>query len=86
MKKFYLLFGISLMFQLSNAQIINIPDPAFKNYLVTQPCAALDEPYELMYCNQYIDTNGDGEIQLSEAQAVGALNINNSSITSDTGN
>ncbi|MGK0377724.1 MAG: hypothetical protein ACJA1Z_001535 [Patiriisocius sp.] len=40
----------------SFAQIVNIPDPEFKQRL-------------LNYSNPVIDTNGDGEIQVSEAEA-----------------
>ncbi len=53
MKK--LLFSF-LIFTFCNlhAQIVNIPDPIFKNYLVSKST---------------INTNGDGEIQVSEAVA-----------------
>ncbi len=51
----------------TKAQIVNIPDPAFKNILV----------------NYYptIDVNGDGEIQVSEAAAVTSLFISCASIS-----
>lgn len=54
MKKTYLLFvliGISIFIK---AQIVNIPDANFKEYLLG---------------NIYINTNGDNEIQVSEATA-----------------
>jgi len=41
----------------SFSQIVNIPDPNFKAHLVN-------------YTNPVIDTNGDGEIQVSEAETV----------------
>ncbi len=46
----------------ASAQIINFPDTAFKHALVA-------------YINPVIDTNGDGEIQVSEALAVTSLNV-----------
>ncbi|NUY82605.1 leucine-rich repeat domain-containing protein [Flavobacterium sp. MAH-1] len=42
------------------SQIVNIPDPNFKNLL-------------LEYYQPIIDTNGDGEIQVSEAQVITTL-------------
>ncbi|OUS02841.1 hypothetical protein A9Q86_01975 [Flavobacteriales bacterium 33_180_T64] len=50
---------------------VNIPDANFKNYLVS---------------NTAINTNGDTEIQCSEASAfTGIINVNNSSISDLTG-
>ena len=43
-----------LMSQISLAQIVNIPDPNFQSQLIQQG----------------VDTNGDGQIQVSEAEAV----------------
>ena len=48
------------------AQIINIPDPNFKNILV----------------NSVYDTNNDDEIDISEALNIYALDVTNSNITS----
>lgn len=53
----------------ASSQIVNIPDPNFKSKLI-----ALG-----------VDTNADGEIQLSEAQAVTSLNLNNSNISNAEG-
>lgn len=50
------------------AQIVNIPDPVFKNYLLGQPG---------------INTNGDGEIQNSEASAFNGTIIANGMGISD---
>src|SRR5690349_1351134 len=47
-----------LIASMASAQIVNIPDPAFKLFLITEPG---------------IDANGDGEIQLSEALAVDTI-------------
>src|SRR5688572_19068690 len=55
-----------------SAQIVNIPDANFKNALLNH--------------NPVIDTNGDGEIQVSEAVAVmGVLNVAVSEINDLTG-
>ncbi len=51
------------------AQIVNIPDPFFKSALI----------------NEGVDTNGDGEIQISEAKAVKMLYIGFYSINSIEG-
>jgi len=48
----------------ASAQIVNIPDPDFKNYLLNYSPA--------------IDINHDGEIQVSEALAISNLNISGS--------
>ncbi|PRX13439.1 DUF7619 domain-containing protein [Nonlabens ulvanivorans] len=55
-------------------QIINIPDPAFKNFLRTELLIDTDFNGTL---DQDVDLNNDGEIELSEAWQVKALNINN---------
>src|SRR5690606_31934061 len=55
----------------ASAQIVNIPDANFKNALLNY-----DPP---------IDTNGDGEIQVSEAEAVSVLNLYNKNISDLTG-
>ena len=59
---------------LVNAQNINIPDPILKEYLVTRLAAANDPTgiYDIR-----VDANGDGEIQISEAEAIIALRIRN---------
>lgn len=76
MKNFILFLFSFLFLQVSQAQVVNIPDAAFKNYLINQ-----HQPV--------IDTNGDGEIQTSEAEAMNELNIvfsnNNTSIQNLTG-
>ncbi len=56
-------FLLLLFISTVNAQIVNIPDPQFKNAL-------------LNHTNGIIDTNGDGEIQVSEAQSyTGTLDV-----------
>jgi hypothetical protein len=60
MKKFYFLLFLAFSF-IANAQIVNIPDYEFKNFLLNH--------------NPVIDTNNDNEIQVSEALAyTGSLN------------
>lgn len=55
MKKIVFLFGVlAVTTGFIKAQIVNIPDPNFKAYLVGNP---------------YINTNNDTEIQVSEAEA-----------------
>ena len=55
----------------ASAQIVNIPDANFKNALLNY--------------NPPIDTNGDGEIQFSEAEAVSVLNVSFENISDLTG-
>ncbi|MFT3909214.1 MAG: hypothetical protein QM737_07270 [Ferruginibacter sp.] len=59
MKNFLTLVCIFIC-SITSAQIVNIPDPHFKNWLVT---------------NSGINTNSDNEIQLSEALAVTSINV-----------
>ncbi|MCH7535027.1 MAG: T9SS type A sorting domain-containing protein [Bacteroidetes bacterium] len=70
MKKLILLFLLFLPL-LSTAQVVNIPDANFKAYLVG---------------NNFINTNGDGEIQVSEASVfTGQIFCANSGISDLTG-
>ncbi|WP_372473503.1 hypothetical protein AB4865_11845 [Capnocytophaga sp. ARDL2] len=55
MKKILFLVAAMGFATTSSAQIVNIPDFAFKQRLLDH--------------NPVIDTNGDGEIQVSEAEA-----------------
>lgn len=68
MKKYLLLtFSITVFWATgSHAQIVNIPDANFKAALLSQV--------------PDIDMNGDGEIQLTEAQSTSTLNISNRGI------
>ena len=65
MKKTLLLLSL-LVAGIMQAQIVNIPDANFKNHLLSAQFGATSEP---------IDTNGDGEIQVSEALAVQNMNV-----------
>ena len=71
MKKQLLLLASILSCLFSFAQIVNIPDANFKAYLVGNPA---------------INTNGDNEIQLSEANGFnGRISCDNSNIADLTG-
>ncbi|WP_379966480.1 T9SS type A sorting domain-containing protein [Epilithonimonas sp. UC225_85] len=71
MKKTFVLTLILGIASLINAQIVNIPDANFKAYLVANP---------------EINTNGDSQIQVSEANAfAGTINIYNKGIINLTG-
>lgn len=62
MKRNFTFFALIISFAIS-AQIVNIPDPNFKAYLVN---------------NSLINTNGDTEIQVSEANSfTGEINLTN---------
>ncbi len=85
MKKLYPF--LLLTFGLAQAQIVNIPDPAFKAKLLsasaTNNIATNDalNPISLV-----IDVNSNGEIELSEALAVnGTLDVSNAGIVDLTG-
>jgi len=66
MKKQLLILASILSCLFSFAQIVNIPDANFKSYLVSNPA---------------INTNGDNEIQVSEATAFnGEINVSNKGI------
>lgn len=70
-KKLLFLMGLLLVLCTSKAQIVNVPDTIFKTYLITSP---------------EINTNGDNEIQTSEALAfTGTVDCNNANITNLTG-
>jgi len=66
-----LLLLLLLVPMMSFGQNVNIPDTNFKNYLVNNPS---------------INTNSDGEIQVSEASAfTGWINVHNKDISDLTG-
>ncbi len=74
MKNFYFLLLVSVF---ANAQIINFPNAAFKNRLLSASATnsiASDDVNDSMLPQDYtfnkIDTNNDGEIQISEAAVI----------------
>lgn len=66
MKKQLLFFGFALLLNGMQAQIVNIPDANFKSTLI----------------GLGVDTNGDGQIQVSEAEAVTNLYMTSRNINS----
>ena len=81
MNKFLLL--LLLFSGITQAQIINIPDPVFKAKLLAADISnniATD-----FFGATKIDTNNNGEIEVSEAATIYSLNIADSGITDLTG-
>jgi len=79
MKKTLLFFTL-LAFGVLNAQIVNIPDANFKNTLISGTIEGSDGFYPIAYDSDEnemttVDANGDGEIQVSEAQNVYKLDF-----------
>ncbi|NQY29214.1 MAG: hypothetical protein HRT69_07065, partial [Flavobacteriaceae bacterium] len=74
MKQYYILLIALVTFSFSQAQdpIVNIPDANFKNALINDTVADFDG--DGTYDGD-VDTNNDGEIQVSEAEAVMSLKI-----------
>lgn len=64
------------------AQIVDIPDPNFKNALVNTPCVIFGPPGDCDDVNVSVDINGDGEVQVIEAEAVDLLCISYQDISS----
>ena len=85
MNKFYYSLFVFLFFFVANAQIINIPDANFKAKLLSHfdGIASTQTPDATGNVNSFniIDTNGDGEIQVSEASLIKYLAVNSSKIT-----
>jgi Leucine-rich repeat (LRR) protein len=71
MKNLFITFVLLFVSFLGNAQIVNIPDASFKAKLINN--------------FPVIDTNNDGEIQISEALAINTLVIEGSPINDLTG-
>ncbi|OYU81271.1 MAG: internalin [Flavobacterium sp. BFFFF1] len=84
MKKYYLIVLTLFLFQIANAQIVNIPDTNFKAKLLSAnesngiAINALGNSFVL-------DENNDSEIQLSEAQKVYRLYVQQANISVITG-
>ena len=79
MKKFYIIVFMLLTFGLSQAQIVNIPDPDFKYTLVNYNCVDTNGDG---IGDVDADTNNDGEIQQAEAESVIGLNVSYKAIHS----
>lgn len=85
MKKIFLL--LLLFAGMASAQIVNIPDAFFKLKLVSASATDTQNYTAKNFSDQWmtIDANGDGEIQLTEAQAVKLLIVGHYAITDLTG-
>lgn len=92
MKKLYFSLLILLLCFVANAQIVNIPDANFKAKLLSASSSNQVASTQIPTYNSFsdswsvsnyqtIDTNGDGEIQVSEAQVIKWLNVNNTNIS-----
>ena len=90
MKKLYFLFFLTIGF-FANAQIVNIPDANFKakllsasasNTVASRQTPVYNPTYGTWSVSNYssIDTNGDGEIQVTESRAIKWLKVFNSNI------
>lgn len=83
MKNIY--FFVLLLAHLSlSSQIVNIPDPQFKAKLVSANQWSFTAQ-DLAGNWTVIDTNNDGQIQISEAQNISSLNFNQTQIADLTG-
>ncbi|GEP52050.1 hypothetical protein FNO01nite_27220 [Flavobacterium noncentrifugens] len=82
-----LLFILLLFTGMANAQIVTIPDPTFKARLLASSATDPANNIAKNFSDQWIaiDANNDGNIQLSEAQAVKYLNITGQTIVDLTG-
>ncbi len=81
MKNIFLL--LLLFTGMVKAQILTIPDGNFKAKLLAADVT--NQIAQINGVNSRIDTNNDGEIQLSEASLVTGLNVTNASISDLTG-
>ena len=76
------LMGALISLVITNAQIVTIPDANFKNALVNTLCVDTDGDH--IYDDD-ADTNNDGEIQITEAEAVLSLWLYHNNIASMEG-
>ena len=80
MKKLYTA-ALLLMLTSLNAQIINFTDPNFKAKLL-QATSSNEIALNMSLVSAKVDTNNDGEIQVSEAAAIKKLFVSNANISS----
>lgn len=90
MKKLYFLFIGLLFWCSSNAQIIDFPDVKFKNKLLASTTNT-NPTYYLIAADatkndMIVDTNGNGEIEIEEAQAVYYLTVQGNSLNTNDPN
>lgn len=82
MKHYYFFLLALLSFSLAQAQIVNIPDANFKNALLSSSSVDIDGNG---FYSDDIDLNNDGEVQVSEAELVVGLRVDNRDILSFEG-
>ncbi|WP_431106776.1 DUF7619 domain-containing protein [Winogradskyella poriferorum] len=83
MKAFFLSIFLLCVFKISDAQIVNIPDANFKNALVNSNCAThLSWPISGGFNLYDVDLNNNGEIEISEAENIRVLYVDEYSIGS----
>ena len=79
MNKPLTIIAFILFSTLSFAQIVNIPNSSFRNTLLNSNCVDIDGDYQ---GDIPADLNNDGQIQVSEAEAVIGLIVNDRNISS----
>lgn len=82
MKNYSLCISFMVFCQFCQSQIVDIPDPVFKNILINGFC--VDGDGDGIY-ESNVDTNGDSEVQVTEAEAVLRLSTVESEINSIEG-
>lgn len=85
MKKYYIELLLILLTYGASAQIITIPDPNFKAKLLQADNTNYIGQTTNYYTSTKIDTNNNGEIEVSEALSIRGLDISNSNISSLAG-
>lgn len=81
----YLVVVLIFMSTLCNSQVINFPDANFKNKLLTVGYACIGESMDNCFFGGSIDSNNNGEIEVSEAEAVAILQLSSANISDLTG-
>ncbi|HSD14284.1 MAG TPA: T9SS type A sorting domain-containing protein [Flavobacterium sp.] len=84
MRNIYFLLAVLCLYPSVNAQIINIPDANFKAKLLSASPSVHVAALNLTGSYVKIDTNDDGEIQVSEAAVIRMLVLNNTVATPDS--
>lgn len=82
MKNLIIILFFLGLYHFSIGQIVDIPDPNFKNVLVNIPCVDINGDGEM---DVDVDTNNDGEIQYSEAESFDNLYLSGYNINSMVG-
>jgi hypothetical protein len=82
MKNIYAVSALACCSFIGNAQIVNIPSPGLEYVLLNGNCADTNGDGTI---DGDVDTNNDGEIQVSEALSVTYLEISNWNLDSFEG-